>query len=51
MGFEIGMVVNTPPELFKRYLEFLKTNGYTVLALRDLAKYLDPLKARITTSP
>jgi rhamnogalacturonan acetylesterase len=32
--------VNTPPELFERYLTFLKDEGYTVLALRDIAKYL-----------
>ena len=34
--------VTTPPELFERYLRFLRDEHYIVLALRDLAKYLDP---------
>jgi peptidoglycan/xylan/chitin deacetylase (PgdA/CDA1 family) len=33
--------VNTPPELFKEYLQYLAENGYTVVALRDLKKYVD----------
>jgi peptidoglycan-N-acetylglucosamine deacetylase len=33
--------VNTPVELFTRYLEFLKTNNYKVIAMRDLAQYID----------
>jgi hypothetical protein len=32
--------VNTSPALFERYLKFLKTEGYTVVALRDLAEYV-----------
>jgi peptidoglycan-N-acetylglucosamine deacetylase len=33
--------VNTPPELFEEYLQFLRDGDYTVIALRDLAAYLD----------
>jgi len=32
--------VNTPPELFAGYLRFLQDNYYTVIALRDLKKYV-----------
>ena len=34
--------VNTDPEAFKEQLEFLKNNGCTVIAMRDLKKYVDP---------
>lgn len=33
--------VDTPPELFREYLQFLSENRYTVVALRDLQKYMD----------
>ena len=33
--------VATEPELFQAYMQYLKDNGYTVLALRDLAKYVN----------
>jgi peptidoglycan-N-acetylglucosamine deacetylase len=33
--------VSTPPELFAEYLRYLSANQYTVLALRDLAKFVD----------
>lgn len=36
--------VNTPPEKFEAYLDFLAANQYRVIALRDLAKYVDPRK-------
>ena len=36
--------VNTPPEKFEAYLDYLAANRYRVIALRDLAKYVDPLK-------
>jgi len=36
--------VNTPPELFKKYMRFLKDNHYTVIAMRDLARYVDAKK-------
>jgi peptidoglycan/xylan/chitin deacetylase (PgdA/CDA1 family) len=34
--------VNTPPELFRIYLEHLNEHGFTVIALRDLARYMPP---------
>ena len=34
--------VTTSPELFERYLKFLADEKYTVLAMRDLAKYVRP---------
>jgi hypothetical protein len=32
--------VNTAPEDFKKYMQYLKDNDYTVLAMKDLAPYL-----------
>lgn len=37
--------VNTPPELFEAYLEFLKKNHYKVIAMRDLKQYINTDKA------
>jgi peptidoglycan/xylan/chitin deacetylase (PgdA/CDA1 family) len=34
--------VTTPPELFARYMQFLHKNRYKVIAMRDLARYVDP---------
>jgi peptidoglycan/xylan/chitin deacetylase (PgdA/CDA1 family) len=34
--------VHTPPERFEAYMKHLAQNGYRVIALRDLAKYVDP---------
>ena len=34
--------VNTPQASFKAYLHYLATKSYQVIALRDLAKYVDP---------
>jgi peptidoglycan/xylan/chitin deacetylase (PgdA/CDA1 family) len=34
--------VHTPPEQFQRYLEYLHTNHFTVIRLRDLGRYVDP---------
>jgi peptidoglycan/xylan/chitin deacetylase (PgdA/CDA1 family) len=34
--------VNTPSPLFESYVKFLADNGYRVVALRDLARYVDP---------
>lgn len=33
--------VNSPVEKFKSYMDYLAHNGYTVIALRDLEKYVD----------
>lgn len=33
--------VNTPPEMFRQYMNYLKQNGYRVIALRDLLPYYD----------
>ncbi len=34
--------VNTPAALFESYVKYLADNGYKVIALRDLARYVDP---------
>ncbi len=34
--------VNTSPQNFEAYMKFLATNHFTVIAMRDLAKYVDP---------
>ena len=34
--------VHTPPERFREYMAYLKDNGFNVIALRDLARYVDP---------
>jgi peptidoglycan/xylan/chitin deacetylase (PgdA/CDA1 family) len=34
--------VNTPPENFAAFMQYLADEHYTVIAMRDLAKYLDP---------
>src|SRR5262245_777777 len=34
--------VNTPPPLFESYVRYLAENRYKVIALRDLARYVDP---------
>lgn len=41
--------VHTPPELFEKYLQHLKDEGCHVIALRDLARYVDP--AVLPTDP
>jgi peptidoglycan/xylan/chitin deacetylase (PgdA/CDA1 family) len=43
--------VNTPPELFKEYLQYLSENHFTVVALRDLEKYIDVKKAMDLITP
>lgn len=37
--------VNTPRERFEEYMNWLHREGYTVIALRDLARYVDPNQA------
>lgn len=34
--------VNTPPERFREYMDYLKANNFHVIALRDLLKHVDP---------
>jgi len=33
--------VNTPPELFKEYMQYLSDNNFKVLSLRELENYMD----------
>ena len=33
--------VHTPPEMFEQYMAYLKEGGFNVIALRDLAPYID----------
>jgi hypothetical protein len=33
--------VNTPADKFAAYMKYLSTHGYRVIAMRDLAKYVD----------
>lgn len=40
--------VTTPPALFEEHMQFLRDNGYTVIALRDLARYVDVREAART---
>ncbi len=37
--------VSLDPEVFKAQMQYLKDNHYKVIALRDLAEYVDPVKA------
>jgi peptidoglycan-N-acetylglucosamine deacetylase len=43
--------VNTTPELFKEYLQYLSENHFKVIALRDLGKYVNVKKAMKTIVP
>lgn len=36
--------VNTAPDLFEKYLAYLKEQGCTVIAVRDMAKYLPTIR-------
>lgn len=36
--------VHTEPEDFRRYMDYLQERGCTVIAVRDLVKYVDPAK-------
>ena len=38
--------VTTPPELFEAYLDYLRDNRYTVIAMRDLVQFIDSGKDR-----
>lgn len=37
--------VSVEPAVFELMMQYLKDNGYTVIAMRDLATYIDPAKA------
>lgn len=37
--------VNSPIERFREYMDYLKNEDYTVIAMRDLKKYVDPMVA------
>jgi peptidoglycan/xylan/chitin deacetylase (PgdA/CDA1 family) len=37
--------VSVEPALFRRMMQYLKRNGYKCISMRDLAKYVDPVKA------
>ncbi|MDD2305526.1 MAG: polysaccharide deacetylase family protein [Prolixibacteraceae bacterium] len=43
--------VNTTPELFKEYLQYLSDNHFNVIAFRDLGKYINAKKAMKTIVP
>ncbi|MBI4946453.1 MAG: polysaccharide deacetylase family protein [Bacteroidetes bacterium] len=43
--------VNTPPELFKEYLQYLTNNHFTVISLRELENYIDVKVAKKWIAP
>jgi peptidoglycan/xylan/chitin deacetylase (PgdA/CDA1 family) len=43
--------VTTPPELFKKYLQYLHDNHYKVIALKDLNNYIDVKNALMEIKP
>ena len=43
--------VNTPPELFKEYLNYLSDHHFTVVAMRDLKQYINVKEALGTITP
>jgi len=43
--------VNTPPELFKEYLEYLSLNDFKVISLQELEVYIDAEEALKTIVP
>jgi peptidoglycan/xylan/chitin deacetylase (PgdA/CDA1 family) len=43
--------VNTPPELFKEYLQYLSDNQFKVIAIKDLNKYIYVKKAMKSIVP
>ena len=43
--------VNTSPELFREYLQYLSDNHFKVIALKNLAKYVNVKKAMKTIVP
>lgn len=43
--------VNTPPELLREYLDYLKENKYTVISMRELEEYIDVEEAKKSIMP
>lgn len=43
--------VNTPPELFEEYLNYLSDNDFTVISMKDLEEYIDVAEAKKTIIP
>ena len=43
--------VNTPPELFKEYLQYLSDNHFKVVSLRELNKYINVNEAMKSLAP
>lgn len=43
--------VNTPPKLFKEYLQYLSEHKFKVISLRDLNNYINPDVAKETILP
>lgn len=43
--------VNTPPEMFGEYLQYLKDNNYKVVSLRGLTEFIDANEAEKTIIP
>lgn len=43
--------VNTPPELFKEYLQYLADNNFKVISLRELENYIDAKQAMKSIEP
>lgn len=43
--------VNTPPELFKEYLEYLDANDFTVISMKDLENYINAEAAKKSIIP
>lgn len=43
--------VNTPPELFEEYLDYLSKNDFTVISMKDLTAYIDVKKAKELIQP
>lgn len=43
--------VTTSPEQFKAYLDYLKSNGFHIISLRELSRYIDTQEALETLTP
>lgn len=43
--------VNTPVEIFQKYMDYLHQNHFKVIAMRDLKRYINPIKAAEIIKP